>query len=103
MTLGYLRVRSGFSTESPSGSHAGLNWLIAQIFETVWRQRRVRHSLEDSECIELDRLLDAPRGLSRRIADRFASDAALVMDLERHCSPVIPDHMRLGSRGSRLK
>jgi len=85
----------------PCHDDSGLNWLLTILFEAVWRQWRIRHSLEDAECSELDRLLDAPRGLSRRIADRLASDAPLVADLERHFSPVIPEHMRLGSRKPR--
>jgi len=89
-----------------SGKHCdgewGLNWLLTILFEGVWRQWRVQHSLEDGECIELDRLLDAPPGTSRRIADRLSSDVLLVANLERHCSPCIPEHMRLGLSKSKL-
>jgi hypothetical protein len=85
----------------PSNDISRLDWLLAILFEAVWRPWRVRHSLDDAECSELDRLLDAPRGTSRRITDRLASDAPLVADLERHCSPVIPDHTRFGSRESK--
>lgn len=86
----------------PSHDVSGLDWLLALLFEAVWRQWRIRRLLEDTECIELDRLLDAPPGTSRRIAGRLSSDVVLVADLERHCSSVIPEHMRLGSRKSRL-
>ena len=85
----------------PCDDEWGLNWLLTILFEAVWRQWRIRCSLEDAECVELDRLLDAPRGLSRRIAGRLSSDAPLVAALERHFSLVIPDHMRLGSRESK--
>ena len=85
----------------PCGDERGLDWLLAFLFEGVWRQWRIRRLLEDAECIELDRLLDAPRGTSRLIANRLSSDVLLVADLERHCSPVIPEHMRLGSHASR--
>lgn len=101
-----IRSRSN-STGQPisagqSNNGTGLDWLLAVLFEAVWRQWRIHRLLEDAECIELDRLLDAPRGTSRLIADRLSSDVRLVADLERHCSPAIPEHMRLGSRKSRL-
>jgi len=80
----------------------GLDRLLAILFEAVWRQWQIHRSLEDAECLELDRLLDAPKGTSRAIAERLSSDALLVTDLERHCSLVIPEHMRIGSPKSRL-